>query len=85
MRDVSSDDSRRTQKADPNESDLELNAFAKRRGVLLRKSDESYQMMNAEQRTIYDQVLSSRTTGGCFFIDRGKTFLVSALCDRGPL
>jgi hypothetical protein len=68
------------------ELDQELNAFLSQRVTLLQRSEESYEMMNEDQKTIYNRVLDGRTDGGCFFIDgqagRGKTFLVRALSDR---
>jgi hypothetical protein len=43
-------------------------------------------MMNIEQRFVYDRVLDSIRTGGCFSLDgkagRGKTYLVNAIYTR---
>jgi PIF1-like helicase len=68
------------------EVNMELDAFLYRRDTLLQQSQESYRMMNTEQRSIYDHIFNSIGTGGCCFLDgkagRGKTFLVNAICNR---
>lgn len=68
------------------EVDLELNFFYNQRSALLTRSEDAYVRMNTDQQGIFDSILSHCDTGGCFFIDgragRGKTFLVSTICDR---
>ena len=68
------------------ELNLELDAFLGRHDALLRQSEESYEAMNFEQRSVFDRIMSAIGSGGCFFLDgkagRGKTFLVNALCNR---
>jgi predicted ATPase len=65
---------------------MELDAFLDRHETLLQQSQESYDMMNVEQRSIYDRIFNSIGMGGCYFLDgkagRGKTFLVNAICNR---
>ncbi|KAF6514101.1 hypothetical protein HZS61_006357 [Fusarium oxysporum f. sp. conglutinans] len=67
------------------ELQLELAAFARQREALMMRSHQNYAVLNAEQRRIFDVIYSSLAAGGCFFIDgragRGKTFLMSTLCD----
>jgi predicted ATPase len=57
-----------------------------RHQALLQQSQESYEMMNPEQRSVSDRVLNSTGMGGCYFLDgkagRGKTFLVNAVRNR---
>ena len=68
------------------EINMELDAFLGRHQTLLQQSQESYEMMNPEQRSVFDRVLNSIGIGGCYFLDgkagRGKTFLVNAICNR---
>lgn len=68
------------------EVNMELDAFLHRHEPLLQQSQESYEMMNAEQQFIYNRILNSINLGGCYFLDgkagRGKTFLVNAICNR---
>jgi hypothetical protein len=68
------------------EIDVELGAFLHSRTALLMRSQRSYNILNAEQRLIYKRILAAVPNGGCFFVDgkagRGKTFLISAICDR---
>jgi predicted ATPase len=65
---------------------LELDVFLHRRDARLEQSQESYHLMNLEQRHIFDRIDNSIRRGGCFFLDgkagRGKTFLVNAICNR---
>jgi hypothetical protein len=37
--------------------------------MLLEQSQRAYQIMNMEQRSIYDRITSSIGTGGCYFLD----------------
>ena len=68
------------------EVDLELDFFYNQRSALLRRSEDAYARMNTDQQGIFDSIIGHCDTGGCFFIDgragRGKTFLVSSICDR---
>jgi predicted ATPase len=65
---------------------LELDAFAQSYDALQVRSQQTYGMLNQEQRLIYDSVMGSIPTGNCYFLDgkagREKTFLVNAICDR---
>ena len=68
------------------EVNMELDAFLDRHETLLQQSQESYDMMNVEQRSTYDCIFNSIGMGGCYFLDskagREKTFLVNAICNR---
>jgi hypothetical protein len=65
---------------------LELDAFAQSYDALQVRSQQTYGMLNQEQRLIYDSVMGSIPTGNCYFLDkkagREKTFLINAICDR---
>jgi hypothetical protein len=68
------------------EVDLELSFFCDRLPTLRRRSEAAYARMNADQQSIFDDILRHCGSGGCFFIDgragRGKTFLICAICDH---
>jgi hypothetical protein len=67
------------------EINMELDVFVNAWDSLLLQSQQSYDRMNVEQCLIYNRILTSILTGGCFFLDRkagrGKTFLVNAICN----
>ena len=65
---------------------MELDAFAHSRTTLLLDSQQAYELLNCEQSLIYNHLLDSLTTGGCYFVDgkagQGKTFLVNTICNQ---
>jgi hypothetical protein len=55
------------------EVNIELDAFLHRRETpLLQQSQESYEIMNIEERFIYDRILNSINLSGYYFLD-GKS------------
>jgi hypothetical protein len=68
------------------EVDLELSFFANQLSSIRMTSDEAYCRMNSGQKGIFDHLLGQLDVRGCYFVDgragRGKTFLISAMCDR---
>ncbi|KAF3405665.1 ATP-dependent DNA helicase PIF1 [Penicillium rolfsii] len=68
------------------EVDLELAFFQPQLSSIRGRSEEAYGRMNSDQKGIFDHLLGQLDVGGCYFIDgragRGKTFLMSAICDR---
>ncbi|KAJ6038801.1 hypothetical protein N7460_007518 [Penicillium canescens] len=68
------------------EVDLELAFFQTQLVSIRGRHKEAYGRMNSDQKGIFDHLLDQSDIGGCYFIDgragRGKTFLMSAMCDR---
>ncbi|KAJ6019739.1 hypothetical protein N7499_003178 [Penicillium canescens] len=68
------------------EVDLELAFFQTQLLSIRGRHKEAYGRMNPDQKGIFDHLLDQSDIGGCYFIDgragRGKTFLMSAMCDR---
>jgi hypothetical protein len=65
---------------------MKLDTFLNRHETLLQRSREAYEMMNTEQRSIYDRIYKSFDKGDRYFLDgkagRGKTCLENAICNR---
>ncbi|KAJ6038891.1 hypothetical protein N7460_007608 [Penicillium canescens] len=68
------------------EVDMELAFFQTQLLSIRGRHKEAYGRMNSDQKGIFDHLLDQSDIGGCYFIDgragRGKTFLMSAMCDR---
>ncbi|KAJ6003691.1 hypothetical protein N7522_006383 [Penicillium canescens] len=68
------------------EVDLELAFFQTQLVSIRGRHKEAYGRINSDQKGIFDHLLDQSDIGGCYFIDgragRGKTFLMSAMCDR---